>query len=269
MKRFTPYPQWRTDCLQGGAFAHLNALFALEQYRGWPSLSELNQHQLVNAQGLAIEFIANSEFELDGRYYEQFIYETGKVPTRSENWHDLFGAYIWRLFPKTKALLNRLHIEEMALQTCSKRSKTRNALTLFDECAVVLAVSDPSWITAFRQHQWQEVFVERKEQWQHSIRAYTFGHANYEMLTQPFIGLTGTALFIDVDADIFCKDLSAQYRYLDARLYEMIAEQNVLADNSQLSPLPLLGVPGWYDDNVDPNFYANTDYFRPKRRNTK
>ncbi|MFY8275058.1 DUF3025 domain-containing protein [Pseudoalteromonas sp. SSDWG2] len=271
MKRFTPFEHWQTDCLRSGAFADLNVMFALCEHPQWPSLVSLNQHSVKNSQGKPLEFIANEEFEQDGRYYETFIYETGKVPTRLQNWHDLFGAYIWRLFPKTKALLNRLHIEEMAVQPCAQRSKKRNALTLFDECAVILAVTDDSWADAFRNHQWQEVFVERRGDWydgtQGSIRAYTFGHANYEMLTQPFIGLTGKALFVKVAADIFCKDLSAQYAYLDERLYEMIATDNVLADNRALSPLPLLGVPYWHQANIDPTFYANTDYFRPKRRN--
>ncbi|MEO2279479.1 DUF3025 domain-containing protein [Pseudoalteromonas pernae] len=266
MKRFTPFENWQSDCLRTGAFADLNALFSIADYSNWPRLKDLNNHEITNVNGHAIEFIDNGEFEADGRYYETFIYETGKVPTRFENWHDLFGAYIWQLFPKTKALLNQLHIEEMAKQPCSQRSKKRNALTLFDECAVILAVTDDSWIEPFRSHQWQEVFIARREQWQKSIRAYTFGHANYEMLTQPFIGLTGKALFLKVPSDIFCKDLRAQYDYLDERLYEMICKQDVLADNTALSPLPLLGVPGWHDDNSNPEFYANTDYFRPKRR---
>ena len=266
MKRFTPFENWHSQCLTSGAFADLNSLFSIAQYQDWPSLAQLNQHDIVNANQQAIEFIDNDEFEADGRYYETFIFETGKVPTRARNWHDLFGAYIWQLFPKTKALLNQLHIEEMANQACTQRSKKRNALTLFDECAVVLAVTDDSWADAFRSHQWQEVFVNRRAQWGHSIRAYTFGHANYEMLTQPFIGLTGKALFVNVPTDIFCKDLRSQYDYLDERLYEMICKQDVLADNSALSPLPLLGVPHWHDDNQHADFYANTDYFRPKRR---
>ncbi|WP_105189635.1 MULTISPECIES: DUF3025 domain-containing protein [unclassified Pseudoalteromonas] len=266
MKRFTPFKHWQTACLQTGAFAHLNALFALDQYKDWPTLAELNRHTIVNANNQPLQFIDNAEFERDGRYYESFIFETGKVPTRQHNWHDLFGAYMWHLFPKTKALLNRLHIDEMAVQQGNQRSKMRNALTLFDECAVILAVTDSSWTEAFREHQWHEVFVSRREGWQSEIRAYTFGHANYEMLTQPFIGLTGKALFVPVSADIFCKDLASQYSYLDERLYEMIAKDRVLADNSAMSPLPLLGVPHWYEDNNNADFYANTDYFRPKRR---
>ena len=34
---------------------------------------------------------------------------------------------------------------------------------------------------------------------------------------------------------------------------------------ASLTPLPVLGVPGWWPDNADPGFYADTSVFRPKR----
>ncbi len=117
-----------------------------------------------------------------------------------------------------------------------------------------------------RDHQWKTAFVEHKSEWGKSIKAFMFGHANYEMLTKPYIGLTGKALFVCVPDETFCKDLVTQYQYLDQALYEMIKIDNCLADNKQLSPLPLLGVPGWHDENKDDSFYNNTDYFRAKRR---
>ena len=33
----------------------------------------------------------------------------------------------------------------------------------------------------------------------------------------------------------------------------------------ELSPLPVLGVPGWWDGNEQEEFYDNTGYFRPGR----
>jgi len=42
-----------------------------------------------------------------------------------------------------------------------------------------------------------------------------------------------------------------------------------MQDNSQLYPLPMLGVPGWWPDNEQPEFYDNTDYFRAKRKFNK
>jgi hypothetical protein len=132
-----------------------------------------------------------------------------------------------------------------------------------------LAISDSNWKACLRDHQWKTAFIMHREQWGKTIAPFMFGHANYEMLTKPYIGLTGKALFVNVPDEIFCKDLVTQYQYLDKQLYEMIKNDDCLADNKQLSPLPLLGVPGWFEENNNSSFYDNTDYFRPKRRTRK
>jgi hypothetical protein len=92
-----------------------------------------------------------------------------------------------------------------------------------------------------------------------------FGHAIYEMATAPFLGLTAKALFVDVPAGFSQWPLTAAYSFLDDKLHEQIANQAILLDNQQLTPLPLLGVPGWYNNNDTASFYNNTDYFRPQR----
>ena len=139
---------------------------------------------------------------------------------------------------------------------------------MFDECGVVLVTKNAELIDALKNHQWHKAFVELRDCWQQSseqgVAAYQFGHANYEMLTKPYIGLTGKWLFIDASAEILSLPLSTQYRLLDGKLSDKLSD-GALADNSQLSPLPLLGVPTWYELNKDESFYDNTDYFRPKR----
>ncbi|WP_281246197.1 DUF3025 domain-containing protein [Rheinheimera pacifica] len=69
-----------------------------------------------------------------------------------------------------------------------------------------------------------------------------------------------------VDASSCKTVLTAAYSFVDAKLHEQIANEAVLLDNQQLTPLPLLGVPRWYNDNETAGFYHNTDYFRPKRQ---
>ncbi|WP_372761099.1 DUF3025 domain-containing protein [Pseudoalteromonas sp.] len=267
MKRFTPPEEFQLSCLQTGAFAHLRTLFNLDTLTDWPSPEWFSPYlTAINCNNMPISFVDDAQVDFAERYYEQVIYETGDVPTREKNWHDLFGGFIWCMFPKTKALINQRHVEEIAKHGLKQRTKHRNALTLFDECGVVLAISDTQWQQWLREHQWQTAFVEHRAQWGKTIAPFMFGHANYEMLTKPYIGLTGKALFVPVPDDIFCKDLACQYQYLDKTLYEMIKNEDCLADNKQLSPLPLLGVPGWHDANNDATFYDNTDYFRPKRR---
>ncbi len=270
MKRFTPYEQWHPQLVSGGAFEHLNLLFNLNLQSDWPKCDWFSPFlTAVNENNRPIVFKDDALFTEEERYYEQIIFETGCVPTRQQNWHDLFGGLIWCLFPKTKALLNKRHVDEINVHGTKQRGKHRNALTLFDECGVILAVTDSQWPTILREHQWHSAFVDMRAQWGQSINAYIFGHANYEMLTKPYIGLTGKAFFVKVPDDTFCKDLAEQYAYLDTVLYEMIAKHDCLCDNSLLSPLPLLGVPGWYDENQNVEFYSNTDYFRPKRRTRK
>ncbi len=269
MIRFTPYPIWTTEFLAHGAFDDLNVLFKLTNFTDWPSLDWLNDgFSAVNENAKQLEFTDNASLGDESLYYEEIIFEKGVIPTRLENWHDFFGATVWRLFPRTKALLNALHMQEIEIHGKQHRSRCRNALTLFDECGVVMAVSDDSWEPAFCDHRWEDVFIARRGEWGATIRPYLFGHANYEMLTRPFAGLTGKALFIKVNSEIFCKDLAAQYAYLDEVLWAMIREQGVLNDNKSMSPLPLLGVPGWYRGNEDPAYYNNKDYFREKRRKT-
>ena len=270
MKRFTPPEQFQVTSLNTGAFAHLRQLFKIHQQTDWPEPAYFAPYlNAINANNLPVRFIDDAKVDFAERYYEQVIFETGEVPTRQQNWHDLFGGFIWCLFPKTKALINQRHVDEIAVHGLKQRSKHRNALTLFDECGVVLAISDSNWKACLRDHQWKTAFITYREQWGKTIAPFMFGHANYEMLTKPYIGLTGKALFVNVPDEIFCKDLVTQYQYLDKQLYEMIKNDDCLADNKQLSPLPLLGVPGWCEENNNSSFYDNTDYFRPKRRTRK
>jgi hypothetical protein len=83
------------------------------------------------------------------------------------------------------------------------------------------------------------------------------------MLTKPYVGLTGKWLVIDASAEIAGLPLNVQYRLVDQKLANAL-KTGTLNDNSNLYPLPLLGVPNWYDANEDFRFYNNTEYFRPK-----
>ena len=91
-----------------------------------------------------------------------------------------------------------------------------------------------------------------------------FGHANLEMLLQPFIGLTGKCLAVEVDSDFATLPYSEQLAQLDGLLVKQIRETDLFSEHKPLSPLPLLGIPDMWDANNDPEFYTNTDYFRPQ-----
>lgn len=267
MKRFTPSLDWQPDVFENGVYQHLKKLFQIELQSNWPTCAWLNQFISATVfSGERVRFVENAALEDETRYYEAIIFETGKVPTRENNWHDLFGAMIWCLFPQTKALLNALHVADIQEYGLKERTAARNAITLWDECGVLVVTTEKSLILSLHQHDWNKAFVESRELWGEKAEAIIFGHANYEMMTAPFEGLTGKMLPIYVDDDYFKLPLEARYRYLDKILYKYIKERVYLKDNKMMSPLPLLGVPGWWDANRDPAFYDNTDYFRPKRK---
>jgi hypothetical protein len=262
--RFTAPAHWSAALLADNPlFASLCQQFDIASCADWPAVSVLNQwcpHQVVS-------FVDNMALTEDGRYYEEFIYATAQVPTRQQNWHDFFGALIWCVFPKTKALLNKLHMAEINRFGLKQRSKLRNKLTLFDECGVIICLEPAAAGHAglLRTHQWQQSFVALRQQWGQGIRPLIFGHAIYEMATAPFIGLTAKTVFLPVPEGFSQWSLTAAYSFIDAKLHEQIANAALLLDNQQLTPLPLLGVPGWYNDNENASFYHNTDYFRPLR----
>uniref|UniRef100_UPI004047B8A3 DUF3025 domain-containing protein n=1 Tax=Rheinheimera sp. TaxID=1869214 RepID=UPI004047B8A3 len=262
--RFTPPLDWDASLLhRSPIFADLCQRFSLEPLSQWPDVAWLNQC-VTHA---TVRFVDNDALAADGRYYEEYIYATRCVPTRKDNWHDFFGALIWCLFPKSKALLNQLHMAEIAEHGQQQRSKLRNKLTLLDECGVLVCLEPEQLAHAelLRNHQWQQSFVTKRSDWWQGVRPVIFGHAIYEMATAPFLGLTAKCLFIDVPEGFSQWHLTEVYHYLDGQLCSLI-RQDALLSTEQLTPLPLLGVPEWFAANENPQFYLNHDYFRPRRR---
>ena len=102
---------------------------------------------------------------------------------------------------------------------------------------------------------WQGLFVQQRQQWA-QVRIDVFGHALFEKALSPYVGMTGHALLIETTDRTAGDDL------------DVVAADAVLGSITQprdLSPLPVLGVPGWWDANRNAAFYANTAYFRPGR----
>ena len=222
-------------------------------------------------------FKAQSSFSADDtRYYEARIKEDGQVPTREESWHDLFNGLIWLQFPKTKSLLNRLHMQDICRNGAHPRTPRRNRITHFDECGVIFAVEEANLdvgnrlLSALAKHEWKSVFVEQNTQWQKCVHPVIFGHANFEMLLTPFTGLTAKWLCVKVPNGFSSKERKTQLRLLDAALYARIRELDDFTPSAILKPVPLLGIPGWYPIQ-DSAFYDDKEYFRPlsaKAKNT-
>lgn len=231
-----------------------------------PSLAQLNA--LTTQRDLPLRFVPSLIDVLsDGLTYEERIFRTGAVATRANDPHDAFNALVWLAFPRTKQLLNRLHVEVIRTQGSVVRGPLRDALTLFDECGVIVAGTEPALWQMLREHRWQEVFVERRALLERTTRFVVFGHASHAALLAPFHGLCGKALFLPADEVLLAAIDRGDMAALDAALARRLATTDFsLRSPRDLQALPLLGIPGATAENMLPGYYADARQFRPPRR---
>ncbi len=210
--------------------------------------------------------------------YETHIAKTGQIPTR-DNLHDLFNAWIWFTFPKTKAMLNRYQAMQIAQDGISQaRGRLRDAITIFDESGAVFVTSDKLIANALKEFDWHNTLVKPREHWDNPIdknsktnvttAVYIFGHATLEQLVEPRKPICSHCKIILVDDDFFKLTMAKRMSYLDKRLVIEVAEW-LEQDNVKprdLSPLPILGIPHFWDENKDKTFYEDTFVFRSGRR---
>ena len=246
----------------------LETHFDLCSFSDWPNAHGLNNVKTLKGNLDIPDFICQSQLPESDHYYEQIIHQQHIIPTRPNSWHDLFNGLIWLQFPQTKRLLNQQHVEDIERYGLSPRTHRRNNVTHFDECGVVVTYQRTEvfsqLIENLKQHQWHAVFVENRQHWGKEINSFIFGHANLEMLLQPFMGLTGKCLVIEVDSRFSTLPYQKQVAELDTRLVSHIQQTNLFSTSKPFNPLPLLGIPDVWDANNDPEFYGNTDYFRPR-----
>jgi hypothetical protein len=264
-------------------FAPLHHILAELGTDGFPTLHDCNvllacQPPIKVQSGAPLHFVAQrrgkSPFEAQ---YEPRCYLAGEVPTRANNWHDLLNALVWLAFPKTKAILNARHYHALIEETASgnaRRGAVRDVNTLLDESGVIVVYADAELAALLRNFKWQELFWQRREQ----VRAghfdrlrtgmgfYLFGHGLYEKALQPYVGMTGQGLLLAVEQEFFSWPPTQQLTHLDSLLADYLAVPEHCRSTRDLSPVPLLGVPGWSADNDCAAYYDNTAYFRPGRR---
>jgi hypothetical protein len=232
----------------------------------WPDLDDLNH--LLQSSPSAILTHSDKPVRCVPQaddHYEQRAYLTGEVQTRSNNWHDLFNTLVWRVFPSTKAVVNLMHYRtsQEKPQPAANRGTARDVLTLFDESGVVIACAQDELGEMLRQHEWKSLFWQRRNEVAGSMKFFVFGHSLYEKALRPYIGLTGKALILPVSPSFLALPLASQLAETDAMMAEHFLVPDSLRTTSSLSPLPLLGVPGWWPDNNHEIFYENTRHFRP------
>jgi Protein of unknown function (DUF3025) len=221
------------------------------------------QAALVTGRGEPLAFIAQEELPA-GASYEGHIAQTGRVPTR-HNLHDFFNGSMWFAYPRIKAALNARQAQQIdALGIGPTRGGVRDALTLFDENAVLFACADASLADALRGFDWRTLFVVERAAWGTRCEARIFGHALLEKLVAPYKACTAHAWIVDVPDRYFSLDDAERRALIDERVAQQLHAGPL--DSRAFAPLPVLGVPGWWDANASPDFYDDTTVFRPGRR---
>ena len=204
------------------------------------------------ASGSPVRFVPQSALP-SGKAYEQFIFETGTVPTR-DNLHDFFNGLCWLRFPQTKKKLNQLQAAEIAGAGIQPvRGRLRDALTLFDENAAFLAAPQPFW-EALLQRDWRKLFIELRPLWPQA-QLVLFGHALLEKLVSPRKPIT---------AHVYIAQ-HAIYSIAELDTWVAASLNPEGLSSKPFVPLPVLGVPGWWPENQNFSFYDDSLVFRPRR----
>lgn len=233
-----------------------------------PFLAELNADAQASGQttgrGRPLAFIAQDDLP-PGAAYEAHIAATGCVPTR-HNLHDFFNALVWFSFPRVKAALNARQAEQIDLLGVGPtRGGVRDALTLFDENAVIFASANPEQTAALRAFDWHTLFVAHRAGWGGDREVRCFGHALLEKLMAPFKACTAHAWIVEVPTAYFSWDRAQRDAWLDAAVSEALARDTELS-GQRFAPLPVLGIPGWWSANEAAGFYDDPSVFRKGRR---
>lgn len=275
-------PAWHKETLLNAPlFTPLHPILASIHTENLPTRQDCNAllaarpSPITVQQGKALHFVAQAQgkqpFEAQ---YEPRCYLQGEVQMRENNWHDLLNALVWLTFPKTKATLNARHYHALTHHaespTNAGRGAVRDANTLLDESGVIVVHSTTQTgaelATQLRNFKWKELFWHKREQVKTEMAFYLFGHGLYEKALQPYVGMTGQGLLLAVEPAYFGWSLNQQLAHLDLLLANHLAAPEHCRNTRDLAPVPLLGVPGWTEDNNHAEYYDNTAYFRPGRR---
>lgn len=155
--------------------------------------------------------------------YDGRIALAGEVPCLSQSYHDLFNALIFAAFPRSKRALHARQwralsswIDPTTNRIPGQRTREQDALTIFDEGGVVLAMT-PRAERAWRgSRTTTSVEAVRGE-----VAPILFGHALLEHLFDGHVEVRASAIVCVVPEDVLSSTpslLDAVDRQLSARL---------------------------------------------------
>ena len=216
-------------------------------------LAAMPLHDALNREpGAPVRFVQQQAVP-SGQAYEHFIAGSGQCPVRP-GLHDFFNGLVWLAMPLSKARLNALQAAVIeAHGVGAVRGPVRDAITLFDENGALLDAPPLLW-EALLERDWRRLFIDLRPLWSEA-RLLVFGHALLEKLTAPRKELTAHVW----RGQVALESIAAA----DAQLAAMLAPD--LLATKPLTPLPLLGIPGWVDQNHGVCFYDDSRVFRPRR----
>lgn len=220
---------------------------------------------ICNQAKLPLRFIPQQELPANTAY-ETHISQTGHIPTRN-NLHDFFNALVWLTYPKIKAQLNALQAKQIELYGVGKeRGAKRDAATLFDENAALLAITDTpqgrAIEHALRTHYWHHLLVKERQQFREHVEVFLFGHATMEKLVRPYKAITAHSLICWVEPHFHVMSDAEKCTLLDQQIAQHLTQTEL--SPRVFTPLPILGVPDWWP-NQTAEFYADIAVFRPAK----
>jgi hypothetical protein len=209
-----------------------------------------------------------------GEGYERFIQRSACLPTR-DNLHDFFHALVWLHCPGLKARMQALAMCELLRQRPGEpRGSVRDALTLLDENGALFWGDEPIW-QALCARDWPAAFGR----WHATTAPHSGPDVAGEALNGGELGVPGERQgdahgegvpALQVVGHALLEKLTRPRKSLCAHLWQLDGPPEVGAQprDSELQAkphavLPLLGVPGWWADNLLPGFYDDASVFRP------
>lgn len=218
-------------------------------------VSRLLNQRAGNAEEGELEFIHSAE-TLGALEYERRVY-AGQIPTRDIA-HDWYNGQVWLTYPKAKRFINTCHVTDSPgnkSMTANGRSRLRDALTLFDESGALLLTTDPRLCVALVNHQWEHLLVNNRDTWGERAKLLIFGHGLLDSMQRPHKSLCAKVL------PVLVPNLNMSKAELQCIL---LAALRQLVDPVNLSPLPVMGVPGWFVESNRPGFYSDKSVYRAK-----
>jgi hypothetical protein len=235
-------PLWR----MAGNFRHATR---------WPTPGELNG--LTDPQ---FGFVFTEIVE-DGLSFEERIAEKREVQCRHESWHDFFNAMTTLAFPRMKLAVNEMQATGGGYSK-GPRTTSQNMLAHVEECGVIVLSKNPKLTAYLKEFRWRELFWDEREVLNTDMRFIIYGHGLYAKALEPYIGLTGHGMIVSCDSI----PESGVTEFADRHAAQLLRDGDGYRRPRDLSPIPLLGIPGWSSLSEDSSFYDNRAYFRAGRR---